>query len=236
MDHLVNIKNSVLHYLSPSGKRRRTINPSTTPDTREHAYAVPYSDPQDKRALAAAASRFNASYTPGDNPRKRAREEDNGSLVFSVDPDDSISQITPGDDHSEASGATSEEPPSEDAADDEMELEDYNQSNHDIYMKIEEEEVSGMDKVADFLARQEQERAAELERIRKNIEEFRLEGKHPDEIFLYERLHMRGHEELLPSDWQIDLPTLPVILFTPDPSKSFVNSNCSPSSHGKQYW
>ena len=43
---------------------------------------------------------------------------------------------------------------------------------------------------------------------------------------------MRGYEEVISSDWQIDLPTLPEILFTKDPAKIFVKNNFRSSYSG----
>jgi hypothetical protein len=43
---------------------------------------------------------------------------------------------------------------------------------------------------------------------------------------------MRSYEEVISSDWRIDLPTLPDILFTKDPQKIFVKNNCNSSYSG----
>lgn len=229
MDRLIGIKNSFIDYLSPPGKRRRTLNPST-PDGREHTFAAAYSDPQDKKAQAAAISRLNNHFTPvTKNPRKRTREEDEESITFSpnsadLDPDDSISQITPNDDdeESKSSGITpvngvdeSIEPSSEDEVDD------------DVDMEMEEPQISAEDKVTDYLARQ-----AELEQRLKQVEVFKATGNHTDEVFLFERLSMRGFEPLLPAAWQMDFPTLPIDIFTEDAEKAFINNNCISSSRG----
>lgn len=229
MDRLIGIKNSFINYLSPPGKRRRTLNPST-PDGREHAFAVAYSDPQDKKAQAAAISRLNNHFTPvTKNPRKRAREDDEESITFSpnsadVDPDDSISQITPNDDDegsksSDVTPANGPEESIEPSSDDEV--------DDDVEMEMEEPQISAEDKVTDYLARQ-----AELEQRLKEVEVFRATGNHADEIFLFERLSMRGFEQLLPAAWQVDFPTLPIDLFTEDAEKAFINHNCISSSRG----
>jgi hypothetical protein len=231
MDQLLRIKDSFLNYLSPVAKRRRTIDPST-PDTREHAFLASYSDPQDKKAHVTAISRLNLNYKPGfKSPRKRAREDDNDSISFSaIDPDDSISRGSPMDEDG-SDGTTGSEEESEDGDEDALGSEEEDMDDDDDRdMEDEgEAEISAEDKVAQYLARQ-----AELEERLKDVEAFKLTGKHKDEIFLFERMSMRGFEELLPADWQIDFPTLPMVLFTGSPGKTFINDNCISQSRGKK--
>jgi cell fate (sporulation/competence/biofilm development) regulator YlbF (YheA/YmcA/DUF963 family) len=224
MDQLIKIKDSFINYLSPPSKRRRTINPAT-PDGREHAYTASYSDPQDKRAQTTAISRLNTTYLPNTpNPRKRARYDDDSITFSPVDPDDSVSQIIPMDEDSKISDITLVTAESESEEVDQDSLEEELEDEAD---KMEVEEVNAQDKVAEYLARQ-----AELEMRLKDVEAFKLSGKHPDEIFLFERMSMRGFEQLLPAAWQVDFPTLPVDIFTKDPEKTFINDNCISGSRG----
>lgn len=235
MNQLLRIKDSFIDYLSP-GKRRRTTLGSSTPDAKQPTFLVPYSDPQDKKAEAAALSRLDNNYIPyPKNPRKRAREDDRDSMIFSaIDPDDSVSQ-TPTDEYSQSSNVTrtsgekesdeidEERPETAERGEneDEGERED-DASDVEMAFEVEEDEqISAEVKVAEYLARQ-----AELELRLKDVEAFKLSGKHKDEIYLFERMSMRGFEELLPVAWQIDFPTLPIDIFTNNPDKTLVNSNC----------
>ncbi|KAE9371511.1 hypothetical protein N431DRAFT_341630 [Stipitochalara longipes BDJ] len=91
-----------------------------------------------------------------------------------------------------------------------------------------DEEAAAQAKVQEYLARQ-----AELALIREEVEKVKAAGDwHPDEIFLFERISMRSYEEVISSDWRIDLPTLPEVLFTKEPEKIFVKNNCNSSYSG----
>jgi hypothetical protein len=90
-------------------------------------------------------------------------------------------------------------------------------------------EVSPEDKVEEYLARQ-----AELALKKDAIEKAKAEGGwHPEELYLFERLSMRSFEELLPTSWQIDFPTLPEDLFTDFQDKTFINFNYGSSYRGE---
>jgi hypothetical protein len=218
MDQLFRLKDTVVQFLSPPSKRRRTLPATPARDDQEHRYLSPISDIQDKKTQTAALARLNQKYlSPSDtkNPRKRARpdDEEDGqteSTESGIGPDDSISQSSPREEGSSASD-------SEIIEEDEEEFD-----------QEEEEEVSPDVKVQEYLDRQ-----AELALRLEDIEKVRAAGDfHPDELFLYERLSMRSFEELLPREWQIDFPTLPKDLFTMEPEKQFINSNCVSSSRG----
>ncbi|TAQ91675.1 hypothetical protein B7494_g65 [Chlorociboria aeruginascens] len=90
-----------------------------------------------------------------------------------------------------------------------------------------DDEPSSEEKVEEYLARQ-----AELELKRDEVEQAKARGDwHPDEVFLIERLALRGFEALLPAGWQIDFDTLPKVLFeTTD--NAFINYNCASSYRG----
>lgn len=69
--------------------------------------------------------------------------------------------------------------------------------------------------------------------IREEVEKVKAAGDwHVDEIYLFERLSMRSYEEVISSEWRIDLPTLPEGLFTTDPEKIFIKNNCNSSYSG----
>ncbi len=209
-------------------KRRRTIGPITPAKDAEHTFLAPTSEPRDRRAEATLRSHFDSLQISGlPNPRKRAREDDEFTERFSgTDPNDSISQNTPVDTDIQDSELIPV-PEDEDGEEDDEELEDEDEVDSDEEEE-EEEEISPEDKVAEYLQRQ-----AELELRRKDVEAFKASGKHKDEIFLFERISMRGFEEILPATWQIDFPTLPMVLFTEDPERAFINSHSLSSSAGK---
>ncbi|KAI9053065.1 hypothetical protein LZ554_003334 [Drepanopeziza brunnea f. sp. 'monogermtubi'] len=96
METFYRLKDKVVKLLSPSPKRRRTLDPSTsTPSSKEHAY-LSHSEPRDTKAQAAMINRLHQNYplTLGPtNPRKRTRveyEDEEEEVVIS--PGDSISQ------------------------------------------------------------------------------------------------------------------------------------------------
>jgi hypothetical protein len=207
-------------------KRRRTIGPITPAKDAEHAFLAPASEPRDRKAEATLRSHFDSLQISGlPNPRKRPREDDEFTESYSgIDAGDSISQNTPVGTEIQDFELTSG-PEDEVGEEDGEELEDEDEVDSD---DEEEGEISPEDKVAEYLQRQ-----AELELRRKDVEAFKASGKHKDEIFLFERISMRGFEEILPATWQIDFPTLPMVLFTEAPERAFINSHCLSSSAGK---
>jgi len=108
MDFVYKLKESVVQYLSPPQKRRRTTGPgSPSTDTQEHTLIVPTSEPRDRKAQVAVLKRVTKIRLPPRgtrNLRKRTRgeyEEDAETII----PDDSISQVTPQGDDSEVEGS-----------------------------------------------------------------------------------------------------------------------------------
>ena len=55
--------------------------------------------------------------------------------------------------------------------------------------------------------------------------ELRLAGWPEDAVFLFQKLNMRGSEPLLPYDWNIDFPSLPMFMFTRIVAKQFIKSH-----------
>lgn len=224
MDTLFKLRDSLVDYISPSSKRRRTIGPGTpSRDAAEHEY-LPNSEPRGPKEQAAAFDFLKRKYfsTPDSkNPRKRAREEDEDQ--YEISPGDSVSQITPEDVSIEEFASQDEEDDEDEhMADDEEEgeSEDEEQENPEDVSKA---------KVQEFLARQE-----ELALRKGDVEKVRADGGwHKDAIFLYERIALRSFEQLIHADWRIDFPTLPEDLFTRDDEKTFVNANCLPRSRGE---
>ncbi len=108
MDFVYRLKDSVVQYLSPPQKRRRTTGPgSPSNDTQEHTLIIPASEPRDRKAQVAVLKRvtkIRLSPRGTRNPRKRTRgeyEEDAETII----PDDSISQVTPQGDDSDEEGS-----------------------------------------------------------------------------------------------------------------------------------
>ncbi|KAH7411069.1 hypothetical protein BKA64DRAFT_372880 [Cadophora sp. MPI-SDFR-AT-0126] len=253
MDTLFRLKDTVVQFLSPAAKRRRTIGPGTPSSSKDHEYLAPLSEPRDGKAQAAAfdhlASKYPSTPQPK-NPRKRAREEDEDEIVIS--PGDSVSQVSTGDtERSSPSSAVDseevEEEIEEETQDDvEFDAEDEGEegdAEEDSDVVMEEEEHSDEEdevdleaqeaaaseaKVQEYLARQK-----EFETIQENIQKAKADASwHPDALFLYERLALRSFEPLVPVDWRVDFPTLPEVLFTDEEEHTFVNSNYLPSYRG----
>jgi len=215
MDQLYRLKDTLVDYLSPN-KRRRTIGPITpSHPISEQLFYKPTSEPQDNRAQASLRQKIdqkqlspsNTKFGPGS--RKRPREDE------SVSPEESASQITLND------GRSGDYP--NDVAIEETEGSEVSLGDDA------EIEVSPEDKVEEYLARQ-----AELALKKDAIEKAKAEGGwHPEELYLFERLSMRSFEELLPTSWQIDFPTLPEDLFTDVQDKTFINFNYGSSYRGE---
>ncbi|KAK0119768.1 hypothetical protein ONS95_011202 [Cadophora gregata] len=253
MDTLFKLKDTFVHFLSPAAKRRRTIGPGTPSTSKDHEYLAPLSEPRGRKAQAATFDHLNSKYptTPQPkNPRKRVREDDEEGIVIS--PGDSVSQVsTAGTEGSLTSSAINSEELEENSeeegqhdiefdAEDEggegdaeegsdavMEEEEYSEEEDEVDLEAQEAAASEA-KVQEYLARQK-----EFETIQENILKAKSDASwHPDALFLYERLALRSFEPLIPSDWRIDFPTLPEVLFTDEEENTFVNSNCLPSYRG----
>jgi len=230
MNQLFRLKDSVVQFLSPQAKRRRTlpVTPSSN-NEQEHRFLSPISEIQDKKRQIAALSRLNQKYlSPSDtkNLRKRTRddfEEDAQSDEVGVTPDDSVSQSSP---RQARRAARQRQARQEESAGSRSEA--IEEASVELVEEDEEAQISPDAKVQEYLARQ-----AELASRLDDIEKVRSTGGfHPHELFLYERISMRSFEELFPLEWHIDFPTLPPALFTTEPSKQFINFNHKPSSHG----
>ncbi|TVY90818.1 hypothetical protein LAWI1_G002998 [Lachnellula willkommii] len=215
MDHLSRLKNTVTDYFSLA-KRRRTIGASTATPIKEteHTFLTPTSESK-------TLGTFRDKIYTVPNPRKRGRAEFEGD-GSGLSPDDSVSQLTCSEDEAEGSGdalAKLEEAIEEDIEEAEIEEEEQEEENEDAVTQA---------KVQEYLERQ-----AELEMRKEEIETARAAGDwHTDELYLFERLTMRSYEELIPVEWKIDFPTLPELLFTDDPVRTFISYNCSSSGRG----
>lgn len=111
-------------------------------------------------------------------------------------------------------------------------------SNSDVQVKEEELEESPEPDPEQIAAGKEQERLAreaDLATRLEAIDNARLEeGWHPDELYLYERIEMRGFEPLLPLQWKIDFPSIPSYLFIDhNIEKPLISFNYGPPYTGK---
>ena len=69
------------------------------------------------------------------------------------------------------------------------------------------------------------DRAKEQYRQVAQSRELRLAGWPEDAVFLFQKLNMRGAEPLLPYDWNVDFPSLPLFLFTKSEAKQFIRAD-----------
>lgn len=204
MDQIFKIKDAVVNYLSPAAKRRRTMGPQTpsgdsVPASEQHFFL---SEPRDKKAFQHAYDRINQNYlsaedgrTPSKNRLKRAREDgESGGPAFlggGVSPQHSSSQVG-----TEGGGTSIVTPGYEDEA----EFEDDA-----------EEEISSDQKVQEYLERQ----AAEMAMAKERVEMVRESGEWlPEEVYLLERLALRGSEPILPYAWYgFEFKTFPMAMW-----------------------
>lgn len=97
MDSLYRLKDTLVGFISPGAKRRRTLGPSTPSGLTEHQY-LPHSEPRGAKAQAAASLHLvqqNPSTPAPRSFRKRARaeyEDDDEDEEIAISPSDSISQ------------------------------------------------------------------------------------------------------------------------------------------------
>lgn len=202
-------------------KRRRTIA-SFIQTEAEHTFLVPASDPQDRRTEAALLRLNNLEISPSKNPRKRPREDDDldelATNLLALKPDDSISQVIPMDCDENSLTSDCDELVSDDEGGTEADVEDE---------LDDEEEVSPVDKVKEYVARQ-----TELELRKRDIAIFKENGNHEDELLLFEKISLRGHEKILPASWQVDFLTLPLSLFTDLDESTFIQNHCTSRGQG----
>jgi len=228
MEQLYTLKDTFVGFLT--SKRRRTVGPVTPQKQRteeQHEY-LPASEPQGAQAQAALLGRIRKRHAStsdtrfGPGSRKRAREDDDLAMEHDVKmnsmeldrldttieeegednrSDIELKEVSP---HESASQITPLEG-SIDGSDNEEEEEE------EIEVFDPESEVSSNEKVTAYLARM-----AELEKTKEDIEKVKAAGDwHPDEIFLFERLSLRGHEPTVPRRWSEDFRTAtwPEIIF-----------------------
>jgi hypothetical protein len=193
---------------SPTNRRKRAHPEEETEGDRSTLGKL--KNASESETLAFEDEENDTKYEENDHPEDE-NDLDEDVDVGSVSPEDSPSQIV-----------TDEE-------DNESGSELLNEGDDEDEKASEELEVSPVDKVNEYLARQ-----AELALKKELIEQIKAKGEwHPDEVYLFERLSLRSFEELLPAEWQIDFRTLPETLFTTSKDKTFINFNILNSFRGK---
>jgi hypothetical protein len=211
MNFVYRLKDSVVQYLSPPQKRRRTTGPGTPSNTAiEKTFSAPTSVPQDRKAQVAALSRINKEYlAPSDtkNTRKRTRHEyeDDGDREV-ISPDDSISQITPqGDDSDDISDEDSQESSDEGLEieteeEDGEAIEDSNavtdedgeaEDDEDEQMEVEESEEGEYEEYEEY-EEMEVEGDAEIE----YGEDDEIEGEEDEEVEVGQEEESDGDEDV----------------------------------------
>ncbi|KAM3072361.1 hypothetical protein ACMFMG_009170 [Clarireedia jacksonii] len=224
MDQIAKLKDAVVNYLSPAAKRRRTMGPQT-PTHEAAGEPLFLSEPRNKKALGNAYGRLNQSYhsSPGrrqsaTNPLKRSRQDDEaGEYGFSADevsPERSSSPIGSEDDDMSLENTEDED---EDEDEDEEEEEE------------EDEALIANRKVQEYLRRQ-----SELVLAKERVENARAAGEWlPEEIFLLERLELRGHEPVLPSSWRAyHFRQVPEAMWDSQDKSAFIGYNLGDGERG----
>jgi hypothetical protein len=226
MDQFFKLKESVMGFLSPSSKRRRTMMPSTPAEKLQRPIQA-VSEPRNHRQKAVLAGRVSKKYlSPADTRRTISKRKDSDdeyeeevehelddTTVLShsnISPDDSVSQI----------GSRSRD----DTAITEPEV------NSDEDLDLDEEEESELDaeaKVHQFLDRQ-----TELARRQETLAKIKEGDWHEDEIALFSKLSMRGFEPLLPGHWRRDFRTCPGTIFSDNEEDTYLNTKSGDDFRG----
>ena len=88
---------------------------------------------------------------------------------------------------------------------------------------------------------EDEDKAANTERALKDVKDRYLDYNDPrikewtdEEIWLFNKLQMRGAEPLLISTWTLDFSTFPDQLFSQDENQVFINNIHTSSGHGRQ--
>ncbi|KAI6247473.1 hypothetical protein HI914_04072 [Erysiphe necator] len=245
MDHFMRLKDVFLDYLSPMAKRRRMFPPSVTSSNKEDLFLSTESHHGDHNTDTTILSFSYPDYMPlkhSLNPKKRTREDfEEGVSNVSVKQDNSFYQVnlnkTECEKNWEFGTYGTEEIDTltrfemvkySESVDSQLFQDDESQSQTSTECEDIENQIRNA-KVQEYLRRQ-----AEFSLRKSDVERAKASGDwHPDELFLFERLSMRGFEVLLPRSWKIDFPTLPHAIFAElENEKTFVNTNSTSSAYG----
>lgn len=138
MDFVYKFRDSVVGYISPAAKRRRTTGPVTPTRDEEPTFDAPTSEPQGSKAQAVVITRISKKYIS--NSRKRAYQEDEEDTTVTISPEDSVSQIGAADESEvEQDESDNEEEDAEEDGGITGEGEESNSEGHDSVVVSEED-------------------------------------------------------------------------------------------------
>ncbi|RKF63908.1 hypothetical protein OnM2_022043 [Erysiphe neolycopersici] len=245
MDHFMRIRDVFLDYLSPMAKRRRIFAHSVTSSNKEDLFLPTLSEHKEKNADATILHIPYQKYLPlkqCSNSKKRTRDEfEEGVSRVLVDQDASFSQESQKKLELKGDWEFEKYKTEKDIKLPNFEMVNHSESVYSQFCETDESESQASTesedneiqvrnaKVQEYLRRQ-----AEFSLRKSDVERAKASGNwHPDELFLFERLSMRGFEVLLPKSWKIDFPTLPHTLFAEHENEpTFVNTNFTSSAYG----
>lgn len=245
MNHILRIGHTIFHYIPPVIKRRKIYVPSTNSISVEKPSKSPEGDSSDinmHSTLSEQSLEVNpVSWTA--SPGKRTRKDfEEGSDKMSINSDDSMPQnvlipnngtvlLGDGSNIDEAIGSSSvlSSKGSEISDKSPSYQSDDLESEASIECEMQERVRIDAEVQEDF------DREAEFELRRKDVERAKASGDwHSEEIYLFERLCLRGFEFLLPQSWKIDFPTLPLSLFADNiDTPTLLNTNFTSNSYGR---
>ncbi|POS84211.1 hypothetical protein EPUL_003617 [Erysiphe pulchra] len=245
MDHFMRLRDVFLDYLSPMAKRRRIFAPSVISSNKEDLFLPSLSMHKENNTDPTILHIPYQKYLPikqCSNPKKRSRDEfEDGVSRVLVDQDESFSQETPIKIEHQGDWEFEKYKIEKDKKLPNFEMVNHSESVYSQICETDESESQASTecedneiqirnaKVQEYLRRQ-----AEFSLRKSDVERAKASGDwHPDELFLFERLSMRGFEVLLPKSWKIDFPTLPLAIFAEyENEPTFVNTNVTSSAYG----
>lgn len=208
MDQLLQLRDSILGYITPSKYRRRTAFPITPSPTPNHTSKNRKwnTEPRNAKNGAVLGGRVSKKYlSPTDTKRHRQKPK-SGESQSSSSSEAGIESTEPDQEAMNRTSQTS------------VGGQTRTQTEPEIIESIENDDaetISLEDKVGQFL---EHQKAA----LEANTDGG--DGWHEDEHALFEELKMRGLQPLLPAHWRSDFRTVPPALFSYDPEDTFINS------------
>ncbi|TQS34933.1 hypothetical protein Golomagni_04664 [Golovinomyces magnicellulatus] len=244
MDQIMRLRDVLFDYISPAAKRRRVFGPIASSSNTEDLFisSKPVSfETNTDTSVAEISYQSHLPLSQNRNKLKRTREDFEDEIDSAeVDSDLSDSQSPPPIDKliywvhqnpdPEDYEVTPESMPEDDykSIDSVTSKSDISDRRSQMDYKIDKREMM-IAKVQEYLHRQ-----SELALRKSDVSRAKASREwHPDELFLFERLTMRGFEILLPKCWKTDFPTLPHTIFAEyENERTFVNTNFTSSSYG----
>ncbi|RKF76954.1 hypothetical protein GcC1_067015 [Golovinomyces cichoracearum] len=244
MDQIMRLRDVLLDYISPVAKRRRVFGPIASSSNTEDLFLSSKQVNLETNTDTPVAEVPYQSHLPlqqNSNRLKRTRDDFEDEIDNEgVDSDLSDSQSPPPIDRLIYWAHHNSDPENFEVTPESMPEDDYKSldsitSNSDIPDRRPKMECKNdrremiIAKVQEYLHRQ-----SEIALRRSDVARAKASRDwHPDEMFLFERLTMRGFEVLLPKSWKTDFPTLPHTIFAQyENEQTFVNTNFTSSSYG----